>query len=143
MGEQHRMRKDEKEQRRFYDVERFVKDLQHTGPAQPRPVTARVLESLVQKFDSFRGIWGPLFTIPLAILLPFGLLMLGLYFGALAFYSGFAGVMGLATFMLERKMGAHIQVEEFSFWKQTLLLLPALLAIMAIFAIALFLAGRI
>lgn len=79
----------------------------------------------------------------MALLFPIGLLIIGLRFGPVAFYSVLAAVASIGTYVLEKKYGAHLQVEEFSLAKRTLAVVPAFLLAMGIFLLMFHLAGRI
>lgn len=79
----------------------------------------------------------------MALLLPIGLLTIGIRFGPVAFYSVLAAVASLGTYVLEKKYGAHLQVEEFSLAKRTLAVVPAFLLATGIFLLMFHLAGRI
>ena len=125
----------------FYDVAKFLQENQR--PPVSRSRLDRVTGRVFGFFESSEGFWLPVLAFPLVLLVPFGILFLGLKFGPIAFWSAAIGGLGLGSYVLERKLGKHIVVEDFPLLKRGLLLLPAFLVILAFFVLLFFLTGRL
>jgi len=131
---------EKKDPAQYYNVEKYLSEARKPSPgSMPR----RAIRRLVDAFDPLQGFWLTFATFPLMILVPFGLLFLGLQYGPAAFYPAAIAGLGLGAYLIEKKFGRHIQVEDFSLLKRTLMLAPAFLLVLAFFTLALYLAGRI
>ncbi len=126
----------------YYNVEKYLEE-REKAKAKSNSTLPRAFRGIKEFLETFDGFVTLLLGFPMMILIPFGLLFIGLIFGALAFYSALAATAAIGTYALERKMGAHFQFEEFSFWKRMVFLLPGFLVTLAVLFIALYAAGRI
>ncbi len=126
----------------YYNVEKYLKE-REKAKAKSNSNLPHVFRSIKEFLETFEGLVTLLLGFPMMILIPFGLLFIGLIFGALAFYAALAATAAIGTYALEKKMGAHLQVEEFSLWKRLVFILPGFLATLAVLFILLYATGHV
>lgn len=114
-----------------------------TKKHSPRRLPIRIVRRILSRFDPTQGFWIIILSLSAVYLLPIGLILLGVRYGAVGFYGGVAAVLSLGTYILDKRYGRHLQVEDFALLKKTLALVPALLIILTILILMLHFAGKL
>ena len=133
---------EDKNEKRFYDVDRFVQE-KGSKDRKPSSLIARALRKFTDRFRSMEGFWMFVLAFPLIFGGPGLIIYLGVIYGPVAFYSALIGGLAFTTLIIEKRYGAHIIVGDIPLVRRTLVLVPAFLLILAVFALVFFLAGRI
>ena len=72
-----------------------------------------------------------------------GLVMLGLKYGAIGFYGGVGLTLSIGTYVLEKRYGRHLQVDDFPLARRIITLIPAFLGLVGLFLLMFYLAGKL
>ena len=94
-------------------------------------------------FDPTRGFWIILLGLPVTFGLAVGLVMLGLKYGAIGFYGGVGLILSIGTYVLEKRYGRHLQVDDFPLARRIITIIPAFLALAGLFMLMFYLAGKL
>ena len=101
------------------------------------------LERILGVFDPTRGFWIILLGLPVTFGLGVGLVMLGLKYGAIGFYGGVGLILSIGTYVLEKRYGRHLQVDDFPLARRIITIIPAFLALAGLFMLMFYLAGKL
>jgi hypothetical protein len=107
----------EKNQKHFFDVERFLKIRAETPRKRGR--LSKTLGRVTGILDSFQGAFAAMF-VPLIFLGTLFVVIFTLRFGALVFLGTMAAIIGGLTLYVDRKVGKSLQFAESNFLKKTL-----------------------
>ena len=135
------MSKDEKKTPDYYNVESYVKE--SSKKSKPRSFSERVLRRIVRVFDPTQGFWIILLGLPMTLGVAVGLVMLGLKYGAIGFYGGVGLTLSIGTYVLEKRYGRHLQVDDFPLARRIITLIPAFLGLVGLFLLMFYLAGKL
>ena len=135
------MSKDEKKTPDYYNVESYVKE--SSKKSKPRSFSERVLRRIVRVFDPTQGFWIILLGLPMTLSVAVGLVMLGLKYGAIGFYGGVGLTLSIGTYVLEKRYGRHLQVDDFPLARRIITLIPAFLGLVGLFLLMFYLAGKL
>lgn len=135
------MSKDEKKTPDYYNVESYVKE--SSKKSKPRSFPERVLRRIVRVFDPTQGFWIILLGLPMTLSVAVGLVMLGLKYGAIGFYGGVGLTLSIGTYVLEKRYGRHLQVDDFPLARRIITLIPAFLGLVGLFLLMFYLAGKL
>ena len=97
---------------RYYDVDRFKQVVE--APMDAPTSTLTRLVGIAGRFvDSIMGVFVTFGTIAVVMAAPV-IVIIGAIYGLVGFLVSFLGLIGLLGFYVERKLGASIQVSDYS-----------------------------
>ena len=135
------MSRDEKKTPDYYNVESYVKE--SSKKSKPRSLPERIIRRILGVFDPTQGFWIVLLGLPVTFGLAVGLVMLGLKYGAIGFYGGVGLILSIGTYVLEKRYGRHLQVDDFPLARRIITIIPAFLALAGLFMLMFYLAGKL
>ena len=135
------MSRDEKKTPDYYNVESYVKE--SSKKSKPRSLPERIIRRILGVFDPTRGFWIILLGLPVTFGLGVGLVMLGLKYGAIGFYGGVGLILSIGTYVLEKRHGRHLQVDDFPLARRIITIISAFLALAGLFMLMFYLAGKL
>ena len=114
---------------RFFDVEKYHKV--RTETSKPMGRVGRTFSRVSNVFDSMQGFFIALMGLPI-MFGALGAVIVGAYYGPLAFLLIVGSLIGGLALLLERKVGHSIQFQEYNLLHRTIAMPIAFLAALGI-----------
>jgi hypothetical protein len=108
---------EETRQTRYFDVDRFRRI--HLETSKPRGRAGRILNRVSNVFDSMQGFFIALMGLPI-MFGTLGAVIIGSYYGPLAFLGIMGSIIGGFAFFVDRKVGQSLQFAEYNVLRRAL-----------------------
>ncbi len=105
--------------RRFYNVDRLLQVLYRQRAQPPPGPLLRQVRRLALALDSVGGLFTAFTGIPIYFL-GVAAVLVGIFYGPLAFLGAYGGSLALLTFYIQRKVGRSLQFGDYSVSRRAL-----------------------